>query len=58
MEDIKNMEMFLAMRDIFYGGEFAYWLEQQSIPMGACKEYQEALEYFEKQTGFYIEERN
>lgn len=51
---IKNAKMFSAMRDIFYGGEFAWWLEKQSLNMASCKEYEEALRYFEKETGFKV----
>lgn len=50
---ITNMKMFLAMRDIFYGGEFSHWLTRQgNIPWAAMKEYHEAYEYFKEQTGF------
>ncbi len=49
---IKNMKMFLAMRDLFYGGEFAHWISQQEVPLGAWKEYGEAWEYFSEETGF------
>jgi hypothetical protein len=56
--NIKNMPMFLAMRDIFYGGEFSYWLNKQpDIPWAAMKEYIEAMEYFEKETGFSVNEQ-
>lgn len=44
--------MFLAMRDIFYGGEFRHWLRKQDMPWAAAKEYEEAREFFELQTGF------
>lgn len=58
-EEIKNIEMFLAMRDIFYGGEFSNWLENQKfIPMAAMKEYEEAYDFFKKQTNFNPEEKS
>jgi cupin superfamily acireductone dioxygenase involved in methionine salvage len=56
MSDIKNKEMFSAMRDIFFGGEFAHWLDkQENIPYAALREFQEAEEYFCAQTGFDID---
>ncbi len=51
---IKDMPMFLAMRDIFIGGDFVYWLNKQNLSMGAHKEYEEALRYFEKKTGLKV----
>ena len=56
MNEIKNKEMFLAMRDIFYGGEFSHWLNKQKMPFAAAKEYEEAMRYFEKQTEFDVEQ--
>lgn len=49
---IDPKKMFLAMRDIFYGGEFSHWLEDKEMPMGAMKEYKGAYEYFCSVTGF------
>ncbi len=49
---MKNEEMFLAMRNIFYGGEFSHWLEDQLMPLAALKEFIEAKDYFYKATGF------
>lgn len=56
MNNIKNKEMFLMMRNIFYGGEFSHWLADKEIPWGAYKEYEEAKEFFEKETGFSCSE--
>lgn len=47
-----KMKMFLAMRDVFYGGEFSHWLNQQELPVAALKEYEEAYEFFCEETGF------
>ena len=52
---IKNKEMFLAMRDLFYGGEFSYWLSNQKIPYSAWKEYEDAMRFFEEETCFDCE---
>jgi hypothetical protein len=52
----ENRDMFLAMRNIFYGGEFSAWLEGKPMPWAAMKEWQEAEDYFCKQTGFIIPE--
>ncbi|MEO7173586.1 hypothetical protein, partial [Flavobacterium sp.] len=44
--------MFLAMRNIFYGGEFSEWLIGKSMPVAAMKEYEEAEQFFYEETGF------
>ncbi len=38
--------VFLAMRDIFYGGEFSEWLKKQDLCNQALEEYNKAKEYF------------
>ena len=48
----EQMKMFLAMKNLFWGGEFSYWLSQQPIPFAAAREYDEAFEFFQKTTGF------
>ncbi|CAN5950745.1 unnamed protein product [Sphagnum jensenii] len=53
--EMKNKSMFLAMRDIFYGGEFASWLKEKEMPLAAMKEYEEAMKFFEQETGFDCE---
>ena len=49
---IKNKELFMAMRNIFYGGEFSTWLNKQTMPMAALKEFEEAEDYFIRETNF------
>ena len=45
------------MRDIFYGGEFAHWLEkQENVPYAALKEWNEASNFFSEETGFNVNE--
>jgi hypothetical protein len=48
--------LFLSMICLFHGNEFSHWLENQSMPLAAAKEYEEALAYFESVTGFNIAE--
>ncbi len=49
---IKNMSMFLAMRNLFFGGEFSAWIVDKSMPVAAMKEFEEAEEFFCNETGF------
>ena len=46
MKKIIPKSMFLAMRDIFYGGEFSEWLNEQEMPAAALKEFEEAEQFF------------
>lgn len=48
----EKMPMFLAMRNIFYGGEFSHWLKGKEMPLAAFKEFEEAEAFFREETGF------
>jgi len=44
----KIAEIYSAMGYLFNGGEFPDWLNEQEIPLGAIKEYEEAKQWFDK----------
>lgn len=48
----QSSAMFMAMRDLFYGGDFAQWLNEQAVPISVVNEYEKARTYFESMTGF------
>jgi len=44
----KIAEIYSAMGYLFNGGEFPDWLNEQEIPLGAIKEYEEAKQWFDE----------